>query len=72
MKVSVYLDDGRVFEYEVLNAGKAREHSAAIVKTGYRHNDGAGEFEHYGPHRILKVKVSGVVETKYVDKITGT
>ena len=46
MKIQVYLDDGRVFEYAVSDAAKAREHSAAIVKGGYRHNDG-NTFEHY-------------------------
>ncbi len=72
-KVSVYLDDGRIFFYHVPTANKAREHSAAIVKGGYRHNDGKGEFEHYPSHRILKVKVSGnIVPTNYLDGVEGT
>ena len=72
MLISTYLDDGRVFEYEVSTEMKAREHSAAIVKYGYRHNDGK-EFEHYGPHRILKVKVTGgPVSTMYPDSTRGT
>lgn len=71
-KILTYLDDGRVFEYEVESAEKAREHSAAIVRGGYRHNDGQ-TFEHYPPHRIDKVKVVGPgVPTKYPDKSTGT
>ncbi|MDO8504344.1 MAG: hypothetical protein Q7S36_00625 [Candidatus Liptonbacteria bacterium] len=71
--VQTYLDDGRVFSYEVPNASKAREHAAAIVSGGYRHNDGKGEFEHYPPHRILKVKVGpGIVPTKYPDEVSGT
>jgi len=69
-KVQVYLDDGRVFEYEVENEEKVREHASAIVKGGYRHNDGK-VFEHYGPHRILKVKSSGI-STMYLDKVRGT
>lgn len=69
-KISVYLDDGRVFEYEVDGAAKAREHCSAIVKGGYRHNDGV-EFEHYPPHRILKVK-SHDIPTLYTDKSRGT
>ena len=68
--ISVYLDDGRVFEYEVANELKVREHTSAIIATGYRHNDG-DEFEHYPPHRISKVKSSGIA-TKYTDKGTGT
>lgn len=51
---------------------KGREHAAAIVKDGYRHNDGEGEFEHYPPHRILKVKISDdVVPTMYPDEVSG-
>lgn len=72
MTISVYLDDGRVYEYDVPTPDKAREHCAAIVRDGYRHNDGA-TFEHYPPHRILKVKASGdSVPTKYHDRPTGT
>lgn len=69
--VQVYLDNGVVFEYTVSDATKAREHSAAIVASGYRHNDGT-TFEHYPPHRILKVKVVGGVPTKYPDTSSGT
>ena len=50
----VYMDDGRVYEYDVYGADKAREHAAAICAGGYRHNDGK-TFEHYPPHRVLKV-----------------
>ena len=70
--ISIYLDDGRVFEYEVADAGKAREHAHAIIIGGYRHNDGETIFEHYPPHRINKVKVVGKVPTLYVDKVRGT
>lgn len=73
LKVSTYLDDGRVFQYEVADENKAREHAAAIVAGGYRHNDGKGEFEHYPAHRIAKVKVTGgSVSTKYPDSTRGT
>lgn len=69
-KVQVYLDDGRVFEYEVESAEKVREHASAIIMGGYRHCDNK-TFEHYGPHRILKVK-SYDMETMYPDKVRGT
>ncbi len=69
-KVQVYLDDGRVFEYEVSNEEKVREHCSAIIAGGYRHNDG-NVFEHYPPHRILKVK-SEKISTLYKDKTRGT
>lgn len=73
LKMEIYLDDGRVFSYEVPSDDKGREHASAIVSTGYRHNDGTGTFEWYPPHRILKVKVTGgVVRTKYTDEVSGT
>lgn len=68
--IQVYLDDGRVFEYKVENEEKVREHASAIIATGYRHNDGK-VFEHYPPHRILKVK-SSEISTKYIDTVKGT
>lgn len=71
LTVKVYMDDGRVFSYEVGSASSAREHAAAIVATGYRHNDGA-IFEHYPAHRILKIKVEGLIPTQYPDTTTGT
>ena len=70
--VQVYLDNGVVYEYDVKGAHKAREHACAIIVGGYRHNDGAGEFEHYPPHRVAKVKVVGVIPTKYPDRVSGT
>ena len=68
--ISVYLDDGRVFEYDVPSEEKVREHATAIVIGGYRHCDNT-VFEHYPPHRILKVK-SRHVSTMYPDRIRGT
>ena len=71
-KVSVYLDDGRVFDYEVANSFKGREHASAVIKTGYRHSDG-DDLEWYPPHRIEKVKVIGGCEsTQYRDKARAT
>lgn len=69
--VQVYLDNGIVYEYDVNSPEKVREHADAIIKTGYRHNDGA-VFEHYGPHRILKVKCSQPIPTNYPDRVRGT
>ena len=70
--IKVYIDDGRIFEYEVNSPDKVREHSSAIIKSGYRHNDGKGEFEHYPPHRILKIKCSEPIPTNYPDSVSGT
>lgn len=71
-KISVYTDDGRVFEYETADPMKAREHAAKIVATGYRHSEG-DDLEWYPPHRIDKVKVAGACEgTKYRDTTRAT
>ena len=70
--IAVYLDDGRVFEYEVSSPDKAREHTFAIVQTGYRHSTCDG-LEHYPPHRITKVKAIGSsITTMYQDRVRGT
>lgn len=69
--IEVYIEDGRVFEYDVDSADRAREHCAAIAQTGYRHNDGK-VFEHYPAHRISKIKVSKTIPTKYPDRVRGT
>lgn len=69
--IQVYLDDGRVFEYEVADSIKAREHAYAIVTTGYRHTT-EEYMEHYPPHRISKVKAVGKMHTLYPDTVRGT
>lgn len=70
--IMVYLDDGRVFEYEVLDHGAAREHAAAIVGGGYRRVVG-DTLTHYPPHRIVKVKCKGEsISTSYPDRERGT
>lgn len=68
--IYVYLDDGRIFYYTVVSESKAREHIFQISQTGYRHCDGT-EFEHYPPHRILKIK-SRSFKTQYSDTVLGT
>lgn len=71
-KISVYLDDGRVFDYEVASPMKGREHASAIIKTGYRHSEG-DDLEWYPPHRIEKVKVVRACEsTAYKDSTRAT
>jgi len=70
-KIEIYLDDGRIFWYFVDSHDSVREHTAAIVEHGYRHNDGK-IFEHYPAHRILKVKCRQPIPTKYPDNVGGT
>ena len=67
--IKVYLDNGIIFKYKVPSDTKVREHSSAIIKDGYIHNDGV-TFEHYPPHRIRKVK-SENIPTLYPDETEG-
>lgn len=68
--IDVYIDNGVIFCYDVDSPQKVVEHAYAIIKDGYRHNDGE-IFEYYPPHRILKVKSRGI-PTIYPDKIKVT
>lgn len=73
--ISVYIDDGRVYDYDVSTVASAREHMAAIVATGYRSVQEADPttLTHYPPHRITKVKATGVTfQTGYYDRVRGT
>ena len=74
MTIAVYLDDGRVFKYDIEDdVGKAREHAGAIVATGYRHVPATKDvLEWFPPHRIVKVKIVGKIETSYTDVCSGT
>lgn len=83
IKISVYINTGVVFDYEVGSPASAREHAHAIVMTGYRHTTPT-EMTHFPPHAILKVKcvvvqdsiVDGepdqLFSTGYADKVHGT
>jgi hypothetical protein len=70
--ISVYIDDGMVFEYDIPagNRWQAREHVSAIIATGYR-SVRDEVLTHYPPHRISKVKATGQ-NTAYPDRVRGT
>ena len=71
-KVSVYMNDGRVFEYYTKDVPSGREHAATVVARGYCHPKGE-HLEWYPPHRILKVRVDGGCDsTLYRDTIRAT
>jgi hypothetical protein len=70
--ISVYIDDGIVYSYDVKTPESAREHMSQIIKTGYRHCT-ISELVHFPPHRLLKVKATGEgFTTNYSDKVSGT
>ena len=72
--VSVYLNTGVVYEYQVDSTTKGREHAAAIIATGYRHTSQDSEdLEWFPPHRIEKLTVSGAGEgSRYRDLARAT
>lgn len=71
--VSVYLDNGIVYEYVVEDPMKGREHADAIIRMGYRHTkEGTDDLEWFPPHRISKVKVTGAGESNYKDIVRAT
>jgi hypothetical protein len=76
VKISVYIDTGNVYEYEVGNEATAREHADAIIKTGYRsvQTDALTTLTWWPPHRISKVKVAleGPSATAYTDTPRAT
>ena len=73
IKISVYIDTGNVWEYEVDSPASAREHADAIVKTGYRsQQESSGPLTWWPPHRISKVKISDGGESNYLDKQRAT
>lgn len=64
--LAVYIDDGNVYEYDVANAAKAREHASAILNTGFRNTpDGTDDLEWLPVHRIVKVVAKGAGESMY-------
>jgi hypothetical protein len=70
--LSVYMNDGRVFEYSV-RSDAAREHASAIIASGYRHTpENETYLEWYPPHRIAKVKIAGAGESNYKDTTRAT
>lgn len=75
-KISVYIDNGNVLEYDVSTEASAREHADAIIKTGYRsvQADNPLILTWWPPHRIAKVKIElgEASATAYTDKVRAT
>ena len=62
--IFIYMEDGRVFHYDVIDAIKAREHAHRIINYGWRAIEGE-EFCYYPVHQVLKVKF----KMKELDKL---
>ena len=57
------MQDGRTFNYGVLNAVKAREHAHRIINYGWRNIE--DEYMVYYPtHQVLKVKFKMKIKDK--------
>lgn len=52
--IEVYMDDGRVFKYDVSDAVKAREHAHRIITKGWRNYED-GKMVYYPVYQVLKV-----------------
>ena len=68
MRIKVYVDNGLVYSYELDAREVVTDHISAIISGGYQHNDGK-VLEHFPPHRIVKVRYEGTVETKYMGEV---
>lgn len=53
--ITVYMNDGRCFNYEVEDSIKAREHAHRIINFGWRNVTTEGIMEYYPTHMINKV-----------------
>lgn len=70
-EINVYMQDGRVFSYNVADPVKAREHAHRIITLGWR-NVVNGIMEYYPVHQILKVTFASpedLMATKYEGKV---
>jgi hypothetical protein len=69
--VNVYMQDGRVFSYEVTDSVKAREHAHRIVTLGWRNSIGK-VMEYYPVHQVLKVtfdRPDDMLDKKYESQV---
>ncbi len=72
--ISVYIDTGVVFDYEVATQESAREHAQVIALNGYRSatKERPNILTVWPPHRISKVVVKGAITSGYWDTSRGT
>lgn len=66
IQINVYLVDGRIYEYKVANATKAREHAHRIINYGWRNWEEGLEC-YYPTWQVLKVTFA--MDTK--DEMAG-
>ncbi|MBT6050794.1 MAG: hypothetical protein HOG49_28665 [Candidatus Scalindua sp.] len=64
--INVYMQDGRVFKYEVSDSAVAREHAHRIITEGWRNVEN-GIMSYYPVHQVLKVSF----EMEKLDVLAG-
>lgn len=67
MRIYIYFKNGNVFQYEVENCEKAREHAEKIWTTGYKVKIGS-RHEWFGPHYLDKICWDGEDTTYLAEK----
>lgn len=71
-RLMIYFHDGRVFEYNVDSAVRARAHMDKIWKYGFR-STADGDLTWYGPHYIDRIRYVGSdAASNYPDTVRGT
>lgn len=59
VRISVYLVNGNVYNYDVDSSLIAQSHAADIISKGYKAcNNKSGILEYHPPHRIAKIKLT--------------
>lgn len=71
IKISVYIDNGNIYEYFVNDEESVRDHCHEIIQSGYRSSHG-DHWVWFPPHRIKKIKVPMSLSTNYSDEVRGT
>ena len=71
VKIKVYMEDGRRFNYKVVDITKAREHAHRIINFGWRTSEN-DDLAYYPVHQINKVVIVGGAKNAYVEYPTTT
>ena len=66
VKIRVYMQDGRRFNYKVMDSAKAREHAHRIINLGWRTTEN-DNLVYYPVHQILKVVIVRGAKDAYVE-----
>ena len=71
VKIRVYMEDGRRFNYKAIDINKAREHAHRIINFGWRTSEN-DDLAYYPVRQINKVVIVGGAKDAYVEYPTIT